>query len=694
MNDLDRAKTLFFQGLDCLDAGNLAEAGDLFSATLAIMPQHGPSLNNLAMIYVKQGRIEELACVAEAAVAADPNSLDAHVVLANCRKEQKRWEDCLSHLLKVTALDPENAEAFANQSFIFSQLLRFEEAVASADRSLAINALYGDACLNKGNALCRLKRYEEALDAYDKALAINAGFVAAWGGRGDALRHLRRNTEALNAYCEATKIAPDSAVMWQNIGNMHLDSERYGAATAAYETAMACDPGLAFVAGSNLWARNSICDWREYDERVERISAAVMRGEEASPPFILQSVSNDPELHRMASVIFAKIHVSDSLPDIGRYPDHERIRVGYFSADFHSHAVAFHIAELIERHDRSKFEIIGFSFGPNDASAMRARLVKGFDRFIEVGHLSDSGVALLARHHEIDIAIDLMGFTKDARTGIFAARAAPVQASYIGFPGTMAADYYDYLVADPIVIPEAQRAFYTEKIAYLPHTYQVNDTKREISSAPLSRAQFGLPEKAFVFCSFNSVQKINPQVFDDWMTILKGVEGSVLWLFAGNADAERNLLREAQERGISRDRLIIARLAPLPLHLARHRLADLFLDTFPYNGHATSSNALWAGLPLLARQSETFAGRVSASLLHAIGLPELITTTREDYVARAVELATHPEKLVLIRQKLAANRLTTPLFDTGLFTADIERLYARMYERHQAGLPPDDIALN
>jgi predicted O-linked N-acetylglucosamine transferase (SPINDLY family) len=620
MNDLDRAKASFFQGLDCLDAGNLAAAGDFFRATLAIMPQHGPSLNNLAIVYFKQDRIDELARVSEAALAADPGNLDAHRILANCCKEQERWEEALVHLRQVTEIDPNNAEAFVNQSFIFNRLKKFEESLASSGRALAIDANYRDAYINKGSALRQLKRYQESLEAYDIALGMDDRSEEAWIGRANTLVDAKRYGEAVDSCKRALALNAGSVDALIAYGNALAGLKRYSEAAAAYETAIARKPDLAFITGDYLWALSVICDWRQYDERMERILAAVMRGEELVPPFGLFSVADDPELHRMASATFARSNFSgrSSLPDIGRYAGHERIRVGYFSADFCNHAVAYHIAELIERHDRSKFEIVGFSFGADDASAMRKRLSRGFDRFIDVAHLSDDEVALLARSNEIDIAIDLMGFTTESRTGIFAARAAPVQASYIGFPGTMAADCYDYLIADPVVIPQTQRAFYTEKIAYLPHSYQANDTRREISSAPVSRAQYGLPEKAFVFCSFNSVQKINPQVFDDWMTILKRVEGSVLWLFTGHVDAERNLLREAQARGVPRDRLVIAPRVSMPEHLARHRLADLFLDTFPYNGHATSSNALWAGLPLLARQGDAFAGRVAASLLQPI----------------------------------------------------------------------------
>ena len=322
---------------------------------------------------------------------------------------------------------------------------------------------------------------------------------------------------------------------------------------------------------------------------------------------------------------------------------------------------------------------------------MRQRLKVAFDKFIDVRNMSDRDVALLARSLEIDIGIDLNGFTEGERTDIFAMRAAPIQVSYLGYPGTMGADYIDYLIADPTLISASHQPHYTEKIVYLPNSYQPNDRKRRISDKVFTRAEAGLPQEGFVFCCFNNNYKITPDIFESWMRILGRVGGSVLWLFEDNEIAARNLKKEASVRDIDPERLVFARHMALPEHLARHRLADLFLDTLPYNAHTTASDALWAGLPVLTQIGETFAGRVAASLLNAVRLPELITTTRDAYEELAVELATDPAKLAGIKQKLSDNRLTTPLFDTELFAKHIEAAYMQMYERYQAGLPPDHI---
>ena len=368
-----------------------------------------------------------------------------------------------------------------------------------------------------------------------------------------------------------------------------------------------------------------------------------------------------------------------------------KIRIGYFSADYYDHVVMHLMAELFERHDRSKFELIAFSFGPESNDEMRRRVATSFDEFIDVRNKSDKDVALLSRDLEVDIAVDLMGFTANGRPGIFALRAAPIQVNYLGYSGTMGADYIDYIIADPIVIPEESKQYYCEKIVYLPNSYQVN-SKRSISDKAFTRAELGLPPMGFVFCCFNSNYKITARVLDCWIRILKKVEGSVLWLFESDAKAASNLRQEVLTRGVNPERLIFAKRLPLlGEHLARYRSADLFLDTLPYNAHATASDALWAGLPVLTCLGETFAGRVAASLLNAIDLPELVTTTPEAYEAFAIELATHPDRLKEIKQKLAKNRLTTPLFDTELFTKHIQTAYIAMYERYHAGLAPCDI---
>jgi predicted O-linked N-acetylglucosamine transferase (SPINDLY family) len=372
---------------------------------------------------------------------------------------------------------------------------------------------------------------------------------------------------------------------------------------------------------------------------------------------------------------------------------HQRIRVAYVSADFHAHATSVLMAGVFEHHDRSTFETVAISYGRDDGSPLRGRVQRAFDRFLDVRGKNDADVARLMRALEIDIAVDLKGYTSEARPAVFASRPAPVQVNYLGFPGTMGAPFIDYLIADPIVVPEAHKPFYSEQIVWLPDTYQANDRTREVNETPIDRAGAGLPPSGFVFCCFNNSYKIQPPVFDVWMRLLKNVEGSVLWLVDDNPTTTNNLKREAEARGIDPQRLAFAPRCPLPEHLARHRLADLFLDTLPYNAHTTASDALWMGLPLVTCMGTTFAGRVAASVLHAAGLPELITETLEQYEALALRLARDPGGLARIKDRLVADRASMRLFEVERFTRGLETAYSMMHERRQRGVQPQAFAV-
>jgi predicted O-linked N-acetylglucosamine transferase (SPINDLY family) len=411
----------------------------------------------------------------------------------------------------------------------------------------------------------------------------------------------------------------------------------------------------------------------------------------AAPPFAVLALTDSSMLQRQAAEtwVAARHPERRALPPPARRPGGGRIRIGYFSADYHGHATAHLVAGLLEAHDRERFEIFAFSFGPASGDEMRTRISAAVDRFIDVRDRSDQDVAQFSRSLGIDIAVDLKGFTSGARPDIFANRAAPVQVSYLGYPGTMGAGYIDYIIADRTVLPEDARRHYSEKVVYLPYSYQVNDDKREIADVAPSRAALGLPSDGFVFCCFNASYKIEPGTFRTWMRILQRIEGSVLWLFESNPAASASLRKEAEAAGVGGERLVFAEHLPQALHLARHRAADLFLDTRPCNAHTTASDALWAGLPVLTCAGESFASRVAASLLNAIGLPELVTTSPQHYEALAMELARDRGRLSGLREKLARNRLAEPLFDTARFTKHIESAYMQMDERHQADLPPD-----
>jgi predicted O-linked N-acetylglucosamine transferase (SPINDLY family) len=435
-----------------------------------------------------------------------------------------------------------------------------------------------------------------------------------------------------------------------------------------------------------------LCIWDDLPSRLDEFKNKINNSEKVIHPFSVLALIDDPEVQRKASEIFAnkKYPQSHVLSKIDRYPKHTKIRIGYFSADFRDHPVSHLTAELYEIHDRNQFEIYAFYFGPDTQDEMNLRIKAGVDHFHDVRMMSYKDVAMLARSVELDIAVDLGGFTQHSRTEIFAMSVAPIQISYIGYLGTMGANYYDYLVADQTIIPEKNQKYYSEKIAYLP-SYQVNDSTQSLPATIFARQDFGLPEAGFVFCCFNNTYKITPTTFDSWGRILEQVDGSVLLIYANIELAKINLTKEIVLRGIDPNRLIFGEKLPMPEYLARYRVADLFLDTHPYNSGTIASDALRMGLPVLTCIGNSFASRMAASVMNAVNLPELITTTQEQYESLAIQLATHPEKLKIIKDKLVNNLPTAPLYDTPLFTRHLESAYLTMYDRYQQGLDPDHI---
>ena len=436
-----------------------------------------------------------------------------------------------------------------------------------------------------------------------------------------------------------------------------------------------------------------LSDWSDLQNKLEQLEASVSEELMVSEPFPVIGLVDKSELQLKAT----KIYINEKHPAHGdsdlfkSRPAGVKIRIGYYSADFHSHATSFLMAELFEEHDSLAFELYGFSFGPDTQDEMRSRIASGFDYFFDVTKKSNREVAQMSRDLGIDIAVDLKGITENCRVGIFAEQCAPIQVNYLGYPGTLAAPYYDYIVADKTLIPQESQQYYTEKIIYLPHSYQVNDSKRKISQKLFTRQELGLPESGFVFCCFNSNYKILPATFDVWMRILKAVNGSVLWLLQDNPTATKNLRKEAETRGVDSSRLVFAPRMKLEEHLARHRLADLFIDTLPCNAHTTASDALWAGLPILTQIGQSFPARVAASLLNAMDLSELATKTSEEYESKAVDLANDTAKLAQMKKKLEQNRRTSPLFDGQLFARHIEAAYVEIHLRHLSGKKPDHV---
>ena len=448
------------------------------------------------------------------------------------------------------------------------------------------------------------------------------------------------------ATTEHWRSSPDYAEAYVNRGNALKELKRMDEALASYDRALALKPDFEFLFGNYLNTRMRLCDWASFSENIGKYEADILASKRITSPHVALALIDSPELHKESSRIFAEaLYPRVHMPDQSKARRLDgKIRVGYFSADFHNHATAYLLAELFEAHDSKRFEVYGFTFGLSKDDDMRKRVSSAFHRFIDVSNINDKRVAKLSRELAIDIAVDLKGYTQDARTGIFAEGAAPIQINYLGYPGTMGSSYFDYIIADKTIIPEESQSNYAEQVAYLPHSYQANDSRRKIADRNFTKRELGLPEIGFVFCCFNSNYKILPATFDMWMRILRATQDSVLWLFEDNPTAAKNLRKEAETRGVDSSRLVFAKHMPLDEHLARHRLADLFIDTLPCNAHTTASDALWAGLPLLTCMGNSFASRVAASLLNALDMPELITRTPKDYEARAIELASNKDQ--------------------------------------------------
>lgn len=608
--------------------------------------------------------------------------------------ERGRLADAEAGYRGILAGNPQSFGANYLLGVLCLQTGRAADGIALIRRAIAINPHEASAHNDLGDALAAGRQFDEALTSFDRALALQPDFAEAHFNRGNLLIVLRRLDAALESYDRSIALQPNNAQGHLGRGNLLMSLRRYAEALESFEAAIAQGFSADHLFDSIAQAKLATCQWDGYDELKRQLLAGAEVGMAPSPMLVLAMVDDPAAQAKFARALVHRHYgPDDELPPLGPFQRHRKIRIGYFSADFHDHATANLMAGMFEQHDRERFELTAFSFGPDKFDSMRHRLKRSFDQFVDIRSLSDKDAALLARRLEIDIAVDLKGFSQDARPGIFARRAAPLQINFLGYPGTMGAPYIDYIIADKTLIPQEHQRYYAEKVVYLPGSYQPNDRRRTISERQFGRAEVGLPPAGFVFCCFNNNYKITPGQFGSWMRILQAVDGSVLWLLEDNAAAARNLRAEASKSGIDAARLIFAPRLPLPEHLARQRCADLFLDTLPFNAHTTASDALWAGLPVLTKIGTTFAGRVAASLLHAIGLPELITGSREAYEMEAIALANNPARLAALKRKLDANRLRTPLFDTEAFTRHLEAAFGAIYERHHAGLAPDHLRL-
>lgn len=712
---------LYYLGILRCGQGRFADAAASFSKVLALQPHHADTLIANGGALRELGRFEEALASYDKAVAQKPRLAELFYNRALVLLNLARTPDAVSDFTRAVDLKPGYADAWNNRGGALHSLGRFDDAISDFDCAIALQPGFATAHHNRGLSLRQRGRPQEAVASHDRALAIQPNHAEAWNDRGQALKSLRRFAEAVASFNRAITLKPKHVKALYNRGATFWDMGRIDDAAASFGEALAIDPDCVVALharGNMLWTTRQLYqpalqdlqraldlepdhaytrgdlmhvkmyggDWRDFNEEAARIDKGVRDGKRIINPFTYHTISDS-----VADLqICAKAFAESNFPAVAALPARAdrrpgKVRVGYICGEFRAHATMRLMAGLFELHDKDRFEIVAFDSGHDDQSPLRRRVEAAFTKFVDISALSAPDAARCVAAEGIDILVTLNGYCGEGRMDVFAQRPAPIQVNFLAFPGTLGAPYVDYVIADRIVVPKAERRYYTESVVYLPDSYQVNDGARGTPENTTTRIEHRLPEDAFVFCHFNHSFKLTPATFERWMRILRQVEGSVLWLLQSNSAFADNLRREAEHHGVAADRLIFAPVMNYQEHLARLVLGDLFLDSLPYTAHTTASDALWMGLPVLTCRGTTFAGRVAASLLYAAGLPELVTENGGAYEDLALNLARDPTALRAIRKKLMNSRAGAPLFDTQRFTQHLEAAYTTMLKTWESG---------
>lgn len=667
-----------------LEANRFEDALRDYNEVIAREPSLASAHFNSGHAYLRLGKDEEAVQAYRRAYEADPSNIEALFNVGTIANSLSYFDIGIDVLSSLLEQDPGHHAARNNRAHAYRKLSQFQKALDDYQVLTELDPKNSKYYYNIGATFYEIKDFNQALSNIDKALGINPEYLDALVARGLALYELVRYSDALATFDEAIAISPNFGDARLNRGHLRRLTNDFLGAIEDYKIVIDNEYSYKYVLGDLLYCKMQICDWTGLDELYQKIENGIRDQKKVATPFALISYASSAEIQKSCAEIYCRSEFPPRTDiDPPEWPSpKDRIRVAYFSADFHDHATMHLMAGLFEEHDRSKFETYAFSFGPVRKDAMRARAELAFDHFIECSELSDKAIALFSRHLEIDIAIDLKGFTTHSRVGIFAYRAAPIQINYLGYPGTMGAQFIDYIIADNVVIPSVYEEYYTEKVVRLPLCYQPNDSKRKKLNRNIRRSELGIPDDAFVFCSFNNNFKITPKIFDLWCDILHEVDNSIIWLLADNKEAMVALKEYATRRGIDSSRLVFAPRVPSDVHLARHAAADLFLDCYPCCAHTTASDALFSGLPVLTLAGVPFASRVASSLLSAVGLDELITRSFQDYRQKAIELATERKKLDAAKQRLTSNigRLYETRHFAVYFYQQLEAIYLNMRE--------------
>jgi protein O-GlcNAc transferase len=726
----DNADCLYNRGLTLFELQKFEEAIASYENALKIRPAFPEALNNRGNALRKLKRPMEALASYEQAISIRPNHFEAYQNCSAAYQELNQFENALASIDKALEIGPATAELFSSRGNTLVGLNRLDEALESFGTALGQNPRRADTLNYRGVALLRLKLYVRAIESFDEAIEIDCNYDEALGYRGRALHELKRYEEALRSFDRAIELQPNRAVYWNdravtlrdlgkidqsirdldraieldpsyadalfNRGTIQwAEKKNYDSAIRDLENTLVINPDHAFARGDLLHLRMHAGDWREYALEKNAIEEGVKLRKQVIRPFMYQAISDSPVSLKACAEVYADYFFPSARAQFSANRQrHAKIRVGYVSGEFREQATAYLAVGLYEHHDKTRFEIIAFDNGVSDGGPTRRRLEAAFDKFVPIAALSDRAATQRVLQEEVDILVDLNGYFGASRTAIFASKPAPIQVNYLGFPGTLGASYFDYILADRLVIPESDHQFYSEKVVYLPDCYQVNDQRTRRSSAKQNRAEHNLPQHGFVFCSFNQSYKLTPLVFASWMRILRDIDDSVLWLLDSHSHWAVTLRKAAYAHGVAPERLIFAPMVPPDDHLGRIELADLFLDSMPCNAHTTASDALWAGVPMITCRGTSFPGRVATSLLYTIGLPELVTSNIEEYEALAIKLAREPNTLESIRKKLISNRWTSPLFDVSRYRENIESAYVQMVETWRSGQPPKSFSVS
>ncbi|MDB0003052.1 tetratricopeptide repeat protein [Alphaproteobacteria bacterium] len=675
-------------GVSLQEKGSLNESIKHLNKAISLRPKYAQAYNNIGIAYQKKGELNVAAKQIKKAISLNPNYVEAYNNLATIIQDQGNINQAIQYFNKAIFLNPSYPEAHYNLGLAFSELNEFDSAIQSYKKALTLKPNYPEAYNGLATIISQQGKTDEAIKLFNKALLLKPDYSEVYYNIGIIFKKKNRLNEALESYHKAINYKPNDVASLYNIAIIYHEQGKLNEAIDYCDKALLKRPDYDKAQAQKLYQKAQTCDW-ETIQKDKELFSKLGTLKNHIPPFTMLFFEDNPTNHYLRSKLYAKKkYLQKQIPfdKIHRISKKERLRIGYFSADLQNHATMYLASKIFENYNKEKFEVYVYSFGESlQNDEVREKLKNSVDVFKDVINLGDKDIAMLARADQIDIAIDLKGYTKNSRTGIFAYRAAPIQINFLGYPGTMGAKFFDYIIADSTIIPESKQNFYSEKIIYMPHTYQPTSHSSIISNKIFTRSEMNLPNHSFVFCCFNNSYKISPDEFSIWMRILNKVENSVLWLISSNKWAKQNLRKEAENHGIASNRLIFAKQIPHSDHLARLKLADLFLDTFNVNAHTTTSDALWAGTPVITKLGNSFASRVAASILKAVELPELVVQNEKQYESLILEIANSPKKLFKIKQTLSANKLSKPLFNSDMYINHLEDAYRQVFENYLKG---------